>query len=152
MLWFLLEEDKENSLLVTDRPARPPLLLMLLLIRRNIWTVMMRARNCTAYMLLLVRRDPLLLILSKIWPTTVPWNTLLLSQPPPRKPLLCSSSLHTRDVPSESTSETTVNMLSLYMMIFPNRLLLIDKCLFFLEDHPEEKPFPVMSSTCTRDY
>jgi hypothetical protein len=60
--------------------------------------------------------------------------------------LLFNSWLHIQVALLVNTSEMEVNTPLLSMTISPSKLLLTDKCLFFLEDHQAEKLTQVMFS------
>jgi len=90
-------------------------------------------------MLLLDKKDLLLLTLLKLCMNKVLLNIQLLLPPLLLKLLLFNFWLLILPVPLENISEIMENTLSSFMTIFLNKPSPIDKCLFFLEDPLEEK-------------
>ena len=74
----------------------------------------------------------------------MPWSTPLWLLPQPPTLPHFNSLLPTPDAPLENSSEITANMLLLSTTICPNKPLPTDRCLFYWEDHQEEKPIQVM--------
>ncbi len=129
-----------------DKLERLPLLLTPLLTKRFLSNVVMNQRDFTAFTSLLVKRDLQLLTslrsLKTLTPCTIPVSLLLLHL----MLLLFNSWLHIQVALLVNTSEMEVNTPLLSMTISPSKLLLTDKCLFFLEDHQAEKLTQVMFS------
>merc|ERR1711884_144255 len=90
-----LEEDKENRLLVIDRPEKPLLLLTQSSTKEKISMVHKNIKNFTVSTLLLVKNVLLLLTLFKILKNTMHWNIQLLLLPPLQKLPHFSSWPHT---------------------------------------------------------
>ncbi len=149
---FQQAEVRESSLLVIDKLERQLLLSMLLSIKERTIRTLMRKRNFIVSTLLSDRRDQLLLILLRISKKMELWTIQSLSQPQLVKLLHFNSQLLIQAVPSENISETLVDMLLLFMMTCQSKLLLIDKCLYCLEDLQVEKPSQVMYFTYIPDF
>lgn len=85
IVWFQLEEDKENWLLVIDKQERQLLLLIQSSTKSQTLTLVTRINNYIAFTLLLVKRDQLLLTWLRFLHKLVLWNTQSWLQPQPQK-------------------------------------------------------------------
>jgi hypothetical protein len=102
-----LVEARESLSLVIDRLERPLLLLIALLTRRNPSSLTMPSRLFTASIVLLDKRDPLLLTSSRLLRISELCNTLAFSLPLLQRLPHFSSLLLIQDALLENTSETT---------------------------------------------